>query len=222
MIIAERKPFKEVLEMIEPYDKVFVAACGTCVTVCYAGGEKEAELLATELRIARKVAGKKLETLVDVVERQCEWEYLDEFKDKVEESQAVISMACGIGIQAMAEKYPGKPIFPGVNTKFIGIPQEQGVWKEMCALCGNCVTHMFGGICPIGRCSKGLLNGPCGGSQGGKCEIDPELDCGWQLIYDHLKALGQLDRLEKLQPPKDWSVGRFGRVGKLSREDMKL
>ena len=102
------------------------------------------------------------------------------------------------------------PVVPAVNTTFLGAALEQGVWAERCQGCGDCVLEITGGICPIARCSKSLLNGPCGGSSEGKCEIDPEVDCGWQLIYDRLSALGKLENLNRMLPARDWSTSRDG------------
>lgn len=223
MIIAERKPIAEILKMIEPFKKLLVAGCNGCVAICLAGGEKEVGILASVLRIARGKQGRPLETLETTVERQCEYEFLQELQPLVSQSEAVLSLACGIGVQACAEKFPDKFTYPAVNTRFMGLPREQGVWVEKCAACGNCILEKTGGICPIARCSKSLLNGPCGGSEKGKCEVDPQnIDCAWQLIYDRLKLLGKMDLLEEIQPPKDWSTSRDGGVRQIVREDMRL
>ncbi len=222
MIIGEQKPLAEIKEMLAAYNKVLILGCGTCVTVCFAGGEKEVGVLAAELRMARELEGKPLATVERTVQRQCEWEYIDPLKDDIASVDAILSLACGIGVQAIAERYPKVRVLPGINTKFLGLPKEAGLWVERCAACGNCVLDKTGGICPIARCSKSLLNGPCGGSQDGKCEIDKEIDCGWQLIYDRLKELGQLDLLTEILPPKDWSTSRDGGPRKIVREDLKL
>ena len=222
MIVAERKPFKEIQEMVADYDKILVAGCGTCVTVCYAGGKKEAAVLASQLRIASRLAGKKLETVEEVIERQCEWEFVEELKEKADECQAIISLGCGAGVNTLAERFKDKPVFPALNTRFIGIPQDQAMWEEKCAACGNCILHLTGGICPVARCSKGLVNGPCEGSREGKCEVDTTYDCVWQLIYDRLKTLGRLQDLEKIIPLRDWSMSAEGGFRKLCREDMTL
>jgi ferredoxin len=207
MIIAEGKPIKEILAMIEGYDRVIVAGCKGCVTVCSAGGEKEVGILASALRLARQARGKVLETKEVTLERQCDTEYLEPLREIAGQYPVVISLACGAGIQFLAEKFRKVPIFPGVNTQFIGVTEEQGVWTERCQACGNCVLDRTGGICPVARCSKSLFNGPCGGSKNGKCEIDSQVDCGWQLIYDRMKDLGQLDKLEEPMPIKDWGRG---------------
>jgi len=131
----------------------------------------------------------------------------------------VLSLACGAGVQALARRYAKTPVLPGVNTTFIGVLETQGVFTEECSGCGNCRLDIFGGICPVTRCAKKLLNGPCGGSQNGKCEINPETDCAWQLIIDRLKTLGQMDNLRKYIPPKNWCTSLSGGPRKLVRED---
>jgi ferredoxin len=222
MIVGEQKPLEEIRDMIKGFNKVLVLGCGTCVTVCFAGGEKEVGILASALRMAEQIDDHKLDVVENTVQRQCEWEYIDPVAEQVNEADAVISLACGIGVQAMAERFPDAIVLPGLNTTFLGIPEEQGVWTERCQACGNCVLHLTGGICPIARCSKSLLNGPCGGSQNGKCEIDPEVVCGWQLIYERLQHLGQLDRLTAVMPAKDWTTSRDGGPRKIVREDLQL
>ena len=222
MIIAEGKPIKEILDMIAPYDKILLVGCKGCVTVCSTGGEKEVGILASALRLARKAQGKPLEVKEITLERQCDTEYLEPMREFIESYPAILSLACGAGIQFLAEKFRKHPVLPGVDTQFIGVTEEQGVWTERCQACGTCVLHLTGGICPVARCSKSLFNGPCGGSKGGKCEIDSQVDCGWQLIYDRLKELGQLDKLEIVLPIKDWSKSRDGGPRKRVREDLKI
>lgn len=222
MIIANGKAIKEILAMIAPYDKIIVAGCKGCVTVCSAGGEKEVGILASALRLARQTEGRPLETKEITLERQCDPEYLEPLRQIADPFPAILSIACGAGIQFLAEKFRRHPVLPGVNTQFIGVTEEQGVWTERCQACGNCILDQTGGICPIARCSKSLLNGPCGGSKGGRCEIDPNVECGWQLIYDRLKELGQLDRLETILPVKDWSTSRDGGPRKRIREDLRI
>ncbi|MGD8294703.1 MAG: methylenetetrahydrofolate reductase C-terminal domain-containing protein, partial [Desulfobacterales bacterium] len=142
-------------------------------------------------------------------------------RDNIDQYDAVVSLACGVGVQFMAEKYRNTPVYPGVNTCFLGATEERGLWTERCQACGNCLLATTGGICPISRCAKRLLNGPCGGSTTGKCEINQEIDCGWQLIVDRLKALEKIDEYEKLAPIKDWSTDRAGGPRKVKREDVQ-
>ena len=214
MIIAERKPMEEIRQLVAPYKKVLVAGCGTCVTVCWAGGEKEVAMLASQLRLAAGRKGKEISVLEATVERQCEREMVAEIKEKVAEADAVISLACGSGVQTMAEMFEDKPVFPGVNTTFIGMPDREGLWIEMCGACGDCFLDRTGGVCPVVRCAKGLLNGPCGGTRrGGKCEIDPDKDCAWVLIYRRLEKQGRLDVMRKYYAPKNYrAVKRPGKV----------
>jgi ferredoxin len=222
MIIAEQKPLADIKVMLEGYQKVLTVGCGTCVTVCLAGGEKEVGVLASALRMATKLDSNGIDVDEVTVQRQCEWEYIDPLADRLADYDAVLSLGCGIGVQTLAERFPDKRVLPGLNTTFLGMPTEQGVWEERCQACGNCILDMTGGICPIARCSKQLLNGPCGGSQNGKCEIDPEIPCAWQLIWERMNHLGLLDRLMELQPAKDWSTSRDGGPRRIIRDDLRL
>ncbi|MGD2076915.1 MAG: methylenetetrahydrofolate reductase C-terminal domain-containing protein [Chloroflexota bacterium] len=222
MIVAEQKTLDEVKALVGEADKVLVVGCGTCVTVCFAGGAREAAITATSLRMSSKLNGQEMNVSDVTVQRQCEWEYLDQIADQVAEADVVLSLGCGIGVQALVEHYPKAWVVPGLNTSFLGLPTEQGVWAERCAACGDCILGLTGGICPIARCSKSLLNGPCGGSEDGHCEIDPNVDCAWQLIYDRLSSMDKLDVLLELQPPKNWRTSRDGGPRKIVREDLRL
>ena len=223
MIVASRKPLDEIKAMVSGCKRVLIAGCDTCVAVCMAGGRKEVDELAATLDLAMRQGGTPVEFVTTSVERQCEPEFVDEMRELVGSVDLVLSLACGIGVQTTNERFADKRTVPGVNTTFLGAPEEQGVWTERCAACGNCVLEKTGGICPVSRCSKSLLNGPCGGSADGKCEVDPEkIQCAWQLIYDRLEALGQLDRMDEIEPIKDWSTSRDGGVRRRVREDMVL
>jgi len=222
MIVASRKPMDEIEGMVQPYRKLIILGCKECVTVCSAGGEKEVGVLASELAISRKTRNMEIEIREHTLERQCDHEYIDQIADFVGEYEAILSMACGAGVQFVAEKYRSVPVMPAVNTTFIGVTEEQGVWTERCQACGTCILDRTGGICPIARCSKSLLNGPCGGSSKGKCEVNDQIDCGWQLIYDRLKELDMLDKLEEVLPVKDWRTSRDGGPRKVVREDLML
>jgi ferredoxin len=222
MIVAEQKPLDAIKAMLDSYREVLVVGCGTCVTVCLAGGEKEVGILASALRMATKLDGNGVKLDEVTVQRQCEWEYIDPLAERLDGYDAILSLGCGVGVQTLAERFPNKRVLPGLNTTFMGLPTEQGVWEERCQACGNCVLDLTGGICPIARCSKQLLNGPCGGSQNGECEIDPEVPCAWQLIWERMSALGSLDRLMELQPAKDWSTSRDGGPRRIIRDDLRL
>jgi ferredoxin len=220
MIVAEPKPIKEILEMIEDFHKILVVGCKGCVTVCNVGGSKEVGILASTLRIAGRRAGKELEVGEYTLERQCDPEYVDELEENISSYDAVISIACGVGPQFLSERYPSKRIFPGVNTEFMGGAVAHGIWSERCAGCGTCVVHYFGGLCPIARCAKSLLNGPCGGSSGGKCEIAKDVDCIWDMIVRKLTQENRLDDLLQFRPAKNWTTARDGGPRKLIREEL--
>jgi len=215
MIIAERKPLEEIKTMLSGYKKILVVGCRTCVTICWAGGEKEVGILSSQLKLTSSGDGNELSIVEATVERQCEKEMvIEELGDKVPEVEAILSMGCGIGVQTIAEIFEAKPVFPALNTTFIGMSEAEGVWVEKCGTCGDCMLYWTGGICPVVRCAKGLLNGPCGGTRkGGKCEIDPEKDCAWVLIYQRLEKQGRLDLMRKYYEPKNYrAVQRPGRI----------
>lgn len=220
MITAERKPLEEILEYIEPFERILLVGCNECVTVCAAGGRKEVALLSSALQMARMKEGKTLEVRELTLERQCDPEYVEELVKHIDQADAVVSMACGCGVQEVAKRFKDVHVFPAVNTKFMGASERQGVWAERCQGCGECVLGLTGGICPIARCSKRLLNGPCGGSSNGKCEISNDVDCAWQLIWDRLKALGMEDRYEDIASAKDWRTSRDGGPRRIIREDL--
>ncbi|MDO8473008.1 MAG: methylenetetrahydrofolate reductase C-terminal domain-containing protein, partial [Dehalococcoidia bacterium] len=195
---------------------------GTCVTVCAAGGQKEVEILSSTLRLANQVGGNQQDFNEKTATRQCEWEYLDALAEDIKGCDAVLSLGCGVGVQAIAERFPSVIVLPGLNTQFFGLPLEQGVWAERCRGCGDCKLDKSAGICYVARCAKSLQNGPCGGSVNGKCEVSKDIPCAWQLIYDRLKTLGQLDALDEIIQPKDWSVSFAGKPRKIVREDLRL
>lgn len=219
MIVAHRKNVQDLKSILDQHKRILVLGCGGCVTVCLAGGEREVGMLSSALRIAFRLDGSDHEVMEATIERQCENQFIEDIYEQVQKADAVLSLACGAGVQAIAERYPNKPVYPGLDTKFIGILQEQGVWTEKCAACGKCVLGSYGTVCPLTRCSKGLLSGPCGGARNGKCEVSPDTDCAWQLIYDRLKAIGQLDKLLAPAPLTDWSLSREGGCRKVVRED---
>ncbi|UCC68988.1 MAG: methylenetetrahydrofolate reductase C-terminal domain-containing protein [Armatimonadota bacterium] len=223
MIVAERKPLDEIKGFVEGFGRVLVVGCGGCATVCLAGGETEVKIVGSALRIAARGEGRHQEVLEDCVTRQCEPEFVEAVLQRVDTDRvdAVLSLACGVGVNFLAERLGSVPVFPGLNTKFLGATAEPGVWVEMCAGCGNCVLHLTGGICPVARCSKSILNGPCGGSNNGKCEISPDVDCGWELIIERMKKLGTLERLVEITPPRDWSSSPHGGPRRVVREDLR-
>ncbi len=204
MIVAERKPFNEIKDMLKDYKKVLTVGCGTCVAVCLAGGEKEVEVLNSELLIARKIDKDPIITGAFTVERQCDMEFLSELDAMVDEYDALLSMACGAGIQFLAERFPEIPVFPAVDTSFIGVNKDVGWYEEKCRACGSCVLGMTAGICPVTMCAKTLFNGPCGGTNSGSCEIDSDQPCAWFKIYERLASQNRLGNIIEICPPTDW------------------
>jgi ferredoxin len=220
MIIADRKPLEEILEMVKDCKKVLILGCKGCVTVCNVGGTKEVGILASILKIARQKEGRPLRVDEKTLERQCDPEYITQVKDLVDKYDAVISMACGVGPQFLSQAYPGQKFFPGVNTTSFGGAIGHGVWSERCAGCGTCIIHRFDGMCPIARCSKSLMHGPCGGSAQGKCEISKEVDCIWDMIVKKKMEQGRLEDLIEAKPSKDWRTARDGGPRKSVREEL--
>jgi ferredoxin len=206
MIVGQRKPFDEIKSYVDGCKRILVLGCGTCVAVCMAGGEKEVQILASQLRIAFKEEGKDVQVDEETILRQCDREYFDTLKDRVDKYDVVISMACGAGVQLAAELFPHRVVVPALNTTFIGIAEKEGVWSEKCRACSNCLLAETGGICPITICPKGLVNGPCGGTNHGKCEVDKNKDCAWTLIYRRLEGQGRLEKIREIHPPKNYKV----------------
>lgn len=220
MIVADKKPIKEIIDEVKNCKNILILGCNECVTVCEAGGKKEVGILASALRTYFLTQGNKMKIDEKTLERQCDHEYLEEIRDIIDQYDAVVSLACGIGVQFVAEEYQTTPVYPGVNTCFLGATEKRGLWTERCQACGVCILARTGGICPVSRCAKRILNGPCGGSRNGKCEINKEVECAWQLIINRLVALGRIDDYEIMAPLKDWSKDRAGGPRKIVREDL--
>jgi ferredoxin len=222
MIVAQRKSIPDLLEIIKDHKKILVLGCGTCVTVCLAGGQREVGIIASALRMRAKLKGLHIEVEELTIERQCDNVFIEQAAEAIGRNDAVLSLGCGAGVQAIAERYTNKPVYAGLDTAFIGILEERGVWTEKCAACGACVLHEYGGVCPVTRCAKRMLNGPCGGSKEDRCEVDPLRQCAWQLIYKRLKDIGQLDRLKKIKPPKNRAPSQSGGYRTIIREDHRV
>ena len=205
MIVAEQKPLEEIRRMMAPYQRILILGCGTCMTVCDAGGEREVSFLHSALRLAQAKSGNGTCTFSEyTLKRQCDPEFIDLIADKVSDIDAILSLGCGIGVQAIAERFLDIPVLPGVNTSFMGMAKEWGMWDERCAACGDCRLEETAGVCPITRCTKGILNGPCAGVKNDKCEASKDMDCAWVLIYKRLERLQQLEKMRRYYQPRNF------------------
>ena len=207
MIVTTQKPLDELLGFISPYGSdILVAGCDGCTQPTR--GVKEAETLAQLLELGGRSGGKNFTFKTMTVAKQCD-DYLvnDVVKPELDGVAAVLSLACGIGVGTLAQLFPEVPVFPAQNTHFMGAEsREESILQEMCGGCGECRLGLTGGVCPVVRCSKGLLNGQCGGSKNGKCELSPDKDCGWVLIYEALKRQGKLENLKEFLPARDFQL----------------
>ena len=206
MVILKSKDFDEILQALAGAQKVFLAGCAECATACKVGGEEELQALRDRLAQAGKTV-----TGTCVFDTACRAggvrEGVKAHQAEIEAADAVLVMACGTGVQCIGDRLDPKPVHPGAESLFVGEIKALGRYVEKCSVCGECILELTDGICPKTRCSKGLLNGPCGGySADGKCEVDPDKDCAWILIYERLRARGHLDKLRPIQPPHDHSA----------------
>ena len=207
--ITEQKPLEEITQYLEKCKKVYLIGCGTCATLCHTGGKSEVlEVKANLEANGKQVVGwMVIPTACDELTKYA----LEEEAKTIAAADCILAMTCAIGVQMISLhlKEP-KLVYPALNTLFLGMEESPGHFTEVCLQCGNCVLGRTAAICPLVRCSKSLLNGPCGGSAEGKCEVSPDIPCAWQLIYARLAAMGRLDELEEIEPIKDWSVSVSG------------
>ena len=213
MIVTAQKPLDEILDSLSPYDSILIAGCDGCTQP--PRGLREARTLTQLLELGGKLRGKNFNLRVTTLPKQCDsYLTLTTLQTQIQGVEAILSLACGLGVQTITQVLPDCPTFPSQNTLFIGSEiREDSTLEERCAACGDCMLAITGGICPIARCAKSLLNGPCGGSQHGKCEIDPEKDCAWDLIIRRLEKLGRLSALEEVRTPRNF--GQVVRPGKI-------
>lgn len=205
MIKAKRKPLEEIFELTKNYQRILCTGCGGCTSVCLAGGQRETNMLRTDLSHLFKQSGKKADISVFVIERQCSPEYISDIEDMITDYDCVISTACGAGVQLLAERYRSKPVFPALNTMFVGLDRSTGLYQERCRTCGDCQLGYTGGICPVTCCSKSLFNGPCGGTNiNGSCEVSRDIPCAWNEIYERLKIQNRIENILSIHPPMDW------------------
>ena len=222
MIVVRRKPLEDILSFLSPYRKVLLLGCGTCSAVCFAGGEKETEEVACLLPLMARQKEIEIEVRAATCQRVCDWEFVEPVLAGDETPDAIVSLSCGAGVNLLADRLDSIRVFPGADTLCIGATVEHAVWKEMCGGCGDCILDRTFGICPVARCSKSILNGPCGGSNDGKCEINPDTDCAWVKIIERARSLGRLDDLAQYNPPKDWATSHHGGPRTVIREDLRI
>ena len=205
MIVAEKKSIDEIKGMLKGFKKVLNVGCGGCTSICLAGGQKEVNLLNDELKNAFTLEQVPIQIDGFTIERQCNADFYPDLDERAKAYEALLSMACGAGVQFLAERYPEKPVFPALNTVFVGVDRDIGWFEENCRTCRECVLGETGGICPITGCAKSLFNGPCGGtSQEGKCEVSKDVPCAWYEIYQRLKQQNRLENILKVKPPREW------------------
>jgi ferredoxin len=202
MIATTQKPFEEILKSLEGEEKIFIVGCGDCATICHTGGEEEVWAMEEKLtEHGKQVVGT---AVIDVACHTLKVRSVfNELSGTIEKADGLLILACGAGVQSAAQ-ITEKTVHPGLNSLFLANIRRHGHFTERCSMCGDCILDLTLGICPVTRCPKGLLNGPCGGAKDGCCEVDPERECCWVEIYQRLKDRGELDRLLEYQPPKDF------------------
>jgi ferredoxin len=204
MIITEQKAIKEIIDSLREYSKIFLVGCGECATTCKTGGKDEIVKMQKELEKQGKVVLGTCIPDAPCIASQIKTELARNTK-LLREAEAILVLACGLGTQSVKDNDRiGLVVLPGCNTLFGAVVDAQGNLQEKCSLCGECVLDVTGGICPITLCAKGLLNGPCGGMDKGKCEVDKDKDCAWVLIYQELEKRKKLDEIRKIQGPRDF------------------
>ena len=217
MVISEPKILEEILGFLENCEKIIITGCGECATVCKTGGQDEVEEMKQILEQNGKkvLASKVLPTSCNKLLVKKE---LKEFKEELKEADAVLSLACGDGVQTVGSLVD-IAVIPGNDTLFIGEIVRNGIFEEMCKACGECVLGRTAAVCPVTKCAKSLLNGPCGGAREGKCEVNPENPCAWIEIYKKLKDQERLDLMIGLTAPKDYSKVAYPRTVNLKERE---
>ena len=211
--ITRLKPLEEIEQQLEGLERAYIIGCGTCATMTKTGGRDEVLEMKERLQeLGKMVTGW---TVIPTACDEMTEAHLKENSKAIEGSDCLLVMSCALGVQKAAY-HNGKPVIPALDTLFIGVEEAPGLFHEACDQCGHCVIGYTAGICPITACHKGLLNGPCGGTNGGKCEIDKEKDCAWTLIYRRLEEQGRLDLMRKYQPIRNSQVVPRPRQARIS------
>lgn len=204
MIITKQKSQDEILEMLGAKSRIFIIGCGDCAATCKTGGEEEVKKMADFLKSRGKEITGTVVPDVTCVSAQAKTAFAKN-REALKNSDAILVFACGSGVQCIKENDRfNLEVYPGCDSLFAAFIDKDGSFKEVCSSCGECILDLTAGICPVTRCSKGLLNGPCGGQNKGKCEVDTDRDCAWILIYKKLKEKGSLEQLKKRLPARDY------------------
>jgi len=201
--ITKQKSLEEIEQQLEGLGRVYIIGCGTCTTMTKTGGIEEVLDMKDRLQDMGKIVTGW--TVIPIACDEMTEVSLRENNEAIQNANCILVMTCGLGVQRVGS-YIDKPVIPALDTLFIGLEDSPGNFHEVCAQCGQCVLGWTAGICPITACHKHLLNGPCGGTNNGKCEVDKEKDCAWTLIYQRLKEQGRLDLMRKCQPIKNSQV----------------
>ena len=198
--ITRPKSEEDINNLLEGCVRIFIMGCGTCVTLTHTGGEPEVSAMANHLsREGKLITG---HVILPVACDNLTGEAIKEYGSKIDQADALLIMTCAFGVQTIARQVK-KIVVPALDTMFMGKESSVGRFDEICTQCGTCIIGETGGICPVTSCHKGLVNGPCGGTNNGKCEIDTGKDCAWTLIYNRLNELGRLDSMKKYQGPRN-------------------
>ena len=217
--ISKQKSLNEIKQQVEEFDRIYITGCGTCATMTKTGGTEEVTSMKKYLEdLGKLITGS---TVIPTACDEMTEVALKENEEAINNANCVLIMASALGVHRLS-LYTDLPVIPALDTLFIGVEDSPGHFNEVCIQCGQCVLGETAGICPITRCAKSLLNGPCGGSSDGKCEISRDIDCAWHLIIERLEALGELERIKPVEMYKDWRPSHSGGPRKIVREDLRL
>ena len=209
MIVVRPKNPEEILGNINDFRRILIVGCSGCAATLQVGGKKQSDEMKADLETRLKARGTDAKIATALAPRQCDRHMVENAtKQLAGDCDVIVSLGCGVGVQTLSDLFPDKPVIPAVDTMFLGECDSTGSgFRETCRACGDCILFETGGICPTARCAKSLLNGPCGGQVGGKCEAGGwKKDCAWILIYNRLKSIGRLDLFTRFRLPRDYRV----------------
>jgi electron transport complex protein RnfC len=189
MLITKLKDKEEIISFFDM--RPFIFRCSGCEEVYSA--EEEIDKLIEDNK--DRISG--LVRLDYLCREEFSKVYVEKYSSEIERAGCVIVFSCGVGVQVIAKLCEKKRVLAGCDTCYLNGFQGLSTQNFDCQQCGECYLNYTGGICPLTACSKGLLNGPCGGAKNGKCEVSPEMDCGWELIYKRLRKIGKEEMLRK-------------------------